>query len=242
MALIEIQFHSNVLDLNSSLYVIKPNEFSNNEDLKVLYLLHGYQGDYRNWIKHTSIMKYLEGTNLLVVMPSAYNSFYLDHDIIGPYSTYIVEEIYELINKTFNIDQTKENTFIAGLSMGGFGALKTALKYPDKYSKAVSFSGVIDLKNIIKRIKEPLKNRAELLFDDKTVLNNNLYTLSKDSLNKVKLYITCGTEDFLFNENEEFHNHLLKLKYDHVYLTGPGSHSWNYWDQEIEKALKWILD
>jgi putative lysine transport system ATP-binding protein len=241
MALMMIEFHSNVLELNTNLYVIKPNILQDNEELKVLYLLHGYQGNYANWVKYTNLLRYVDGTNLLVVMPSGYNSFYVNHEIFGDYSKYVAEEIYELINKTFNIKQTRENTFVAGLSMGGYGALKTALSYPEKYSKAVGFSSVIKLENMIDRVKDSLRPKTELFLNKDTAKKNSLYTLSKKALNKVELYFTCGTEDFLFNENEDFHKHLNEIKYNHTYLTGPGAHSWDYWDQEIKKALKWIL-
>lgn len=242
MALIEIQFHSKVLDLNTSLYAIKPNEFTKNDNLKVLYLLHGYQGDYTNWVKYTNILKYVESTNLLVVMPSGYNSFYLDHEIFGDYSKFLVEEIYDLINQTFNIDQKRENTFVAGLSMGGYGALKTALTYPDKYSKAASLSAVIDLKKITERVKPSFKAKRELLLNEEIIIKNNLYELSKESLNKVKLYIACGTEDYLFKENESFHKYLKEIKYNHLYLTSPGIHNWEYWDEQIKKVIKWLLN
>lgn len=242
MALIEIQFHSKVLDLNTSLYVIKPNITEDNKNLKVLYLLHGYQGDYTNWVKYTNILKYVERTNLLIVMPSGYNSFYIDNKIYGNYSKYIVEEIYELIDKTFNINQTRENTFVAGLSMGGYGALKTALTYPEKYSKAVSFSAVIDLEQIIKRVKVELQDKTKLLLNEDVRKENNLFKLASDSLNKVELYIACGTEDYLYKENDEFHKHLTNIKYDHIYLKSPGIHNWEYWDEQIQKALKWILN
>jgi|SRR5690554_5505389 len=242
MALIEIQFHSKVLDLNTSLYVIKPNITEDNKNLKVLYLLHGYQGDYTNWVKYTNILKYAERTNLLIVMPSGYNSFYIDNKIFGNYSKYIVEEIYELINKTFNINQTRENTFVGGLSMGGYGALKTALTYPEKYSKAVSFSAVIDLEKIINRVKDELQDKTKLLLNEDVRKENDLFKLSTEALNKVELYIACGTEDYLFKENDLFHEHLTKIKYNHIYLKSPGIHNWEYWDKQIQKALKWILN
>lgn len=242
MALIEIQFHSKVLDLNTSLYVIKPNEFTENDNLKVLYLLHGYQGDYTNWVKYTNILKYVELTNLLVVMPSGYNSFYLDHEIFGEYSKFIVEEIYDLINKTFNINQTKENTFVAGLSMGGYGALKTALTNPNKYSKAASLSAVIDLKRIMERVKPAFKAKREELLNEEIIKKNNLYTLSKKALNEVKLYLACGTEDYLFKENEDFHQYLKEIKYEHLYLTSPGIHNWEFWDKNIQKIIEWLLN
>lgn len=242
MALIEIQFHSNQLDLNTNIYVIKPNVFSNNENLKVLYLLHGYQGDYTNWVKYTRVLKYVEGTNLLVVMPSAYNSYYIDNELTGKYFSYLTEELPNLINKTFNITQTKENTFIVGLSMGGYGALKTALTYPDRYSKAVSFSGVTKLENVISRTKDGAKKKAEIMFTNDIIKENSLFNLAKKSLNKTSLYITCGTEDFLFAENNEFHEYLNNLNFKHIYLTSPGVHSWDYWDEQFKLALKWLLD
>lgn len=241
MALIEIQFHSHKLELNTSLYVIKPDPFKENKDFKVLYLLHGYSGDYTNWVKYTNILKYVEGENLLVVMPSAYNGFYIDRDSSGQYFSFLTEEIYDLINKTFNINQTPENTFIAGLSMGGYGALKAGLTYPNKYSKALSFSGVTSLENMLERSNGPRKEKLKSIFSDEIQDYDNLYKLSKKSLNKVSLYITCGTEDFLYKDNEHFHNYLKKINYDHLYLTSPGIHNWTYWDEQIKNALKWIL-
>lgn len=242
MALIKIEFHSKVLDLNTNLYVIKPNEFGENSSYKVLYLLHGYQGDYTNWVKYTNILKYAEKTNLLIVMPSGYNSFYVNSKLYGDYETFIKDEVYDLINKTFNINQTKENTFIAGLSMGGFGAIKTALAHPDRYKKAVGLSSVVDLVSIIQRVKDSLKEKTKLLLNEEVTTANNLYTLAKDSLGEVELYLACGTEDYLFKENEDFHNYLNEINYKHTYSTSPGVHNWEYWDKEIKEVLKWLLN
>lgn len=241
MALIEIQFNSNLLELNTSLYVIKPNAFKDNKDLKVLYLLHGYSGDYTNWVKYSNILKYVEGENLLVVMPNAYNGFYIDNESTGQYFSFLTEEVYNLIDKTFNINQTRENTFIAGLSMGGYGALKAGLTYPDRYSKAVSFSGVMDLDNMLKISNSPRKEKLETIFTKEIQEQDNLYKLSEKSINKIPLYITCGTEDFLYKDNNKFHKHLKDIGYKHLYLTSSGIHNWKYWDEQIEKALKWLL-
>ena len=206
MALMMIEFHSNVLELNTNLYVIKPNILQDNEELKVLYLLHGYQGNYANWVKYTNLIRYVDGTNLLVVMPSGYNSFYVNHEIFGDYSKYVAEEIYELINKTFNIKQTRENTFVAGLSMGGYGALKTALSYPEKYSKAVGFSSVIKLENMIDRVKDSLRPKTELFLNKDTAKRIVFILFLKKALNKVELYFTCELKTLYLMKMKTFIN------------------------------------
>ena len=125
--------------------------------------------------------------------------------------------------------------------MGGYGALKAALTYPDKYSKAASFSGVMDLDNMLRISNETRKKKLKNIFTEEIQDHDNLYKLAKKSLNKVPLYITCGTEDFLYKDNNKFHKYLKSINYEHIYLTSPGIHNWEYWDEQILKALKWIL-
>lgn len=242
MALLEIKFHSNKLERHTSINVIKPNNIKSNNDLQVLYLLHGYSGDYTNWVRYTSIEKYVEGTNLLVVMPSAYNGFYVDHENGEPYFSFLTEELPQFINDTFNITQTKENTFIAGLSMGGYGSLLAGLTYPDKYKKVAAFSSVIDIDYLLERSTGVRKVKMENIFTKSVRDKFNLYTLAKKSLNKIPLYITCGTEDFLFKDNSNYNIYLNEIGYKHTFLTSPGIHSWDYWNEQIVKAIKWFLD
>lgn len=242
MALLEIKFHSNKLERHTTINVIKPTNVKSNDDLQVLYLLHGYSGDYSNWVRFTSIEKFVEGTNFLVVMPSAYNGFYVDHENGEPYFSFLTEELPQFISETFNITQVKENTFIAGLSMGGYGALNAALTYPNKYKKAASLSSVIDIDYLLERSTGVRKAKMESIFTKDVKEANNLHTLAKKSLNKIPLYVACGTEDFLFKDNNNFNKHLNEIGYKHIYHTSPGVHSWDYWNEQIVNVLKWFLD
>lgn len=240
MALIEINFSSESLERHTNVYIIKPDKIDN-KNLKVLYLLHGYNGDYTNWVRFSNIEKYVSTHNLLVVMPSGYNGFYIDQPGYEQFFTYLTKELPKVIYNTFNFQPERNNTFIAGLSMGGYGAIKAGLSCPELYSKAVGLSSVISLKDLLDKSVGQRKMKLAKYLGDNIKQEDDLYYLSIQTLNKVELYLVCGTEDFLYNDNNQFHNHLKKINYRHQYVTLPGNHSWQFWDQEIAKALKWLL-
>lgn len=242
MALMEINFNSTYLERTTTISILKTNTFKENKDFQVLYLLHGYFGDHTNWLRHTRLEKYLSGKNVIVVMPSAYNGFYIDQEGFEQYFSFLTKELYDFVDKTFNIKQTPEKTFIAGLSMGGYGAFKAALVHPEKYSKAAGFSSVTKLDTIVERSGPQRKSKLLKFFGPNIKDEDDLYKLADKSLNKVSLYLTCGTEDYLFSETKELHEHLTKLGFKHTYKTSSGNHNWDYWDEQIKLAIPWLLD
>lgn len=249
MALIKIEIASNELASTTNVTVVYPDRLLLNKDnnIDVLYLLHGYTGANNDWTRYTNIEKLVSDKDLLVVMPNGKNSFYTNMEYGGNYFNFLTKELPFVIEKMFNVKHKKENTHIAGLSMGGYGALKAALTYPNKYSSVYSFSGALNIKTIFDRLNGRAK-QIEGVFGNKDNLMNNLEThdlfklsenLNKHSLN---IYISCGTEDFLYTDNILFKNHLSNNNIDFIFHEEKGDHNWDFWSSEITKVINTFFD
>lgn len=215
---------------------------------QVLYLLHGAYGDYTDWLHLTSIERYAQDHKLAVIMPSAANSFYQNMNYGSDYLTYISEELPKFCEANFPISTKREDTFVAGLSMGGYGALKIALERPDKFSCAASLSGAIDLDAVIGMLGSMPGSPFDyaVLFGDKKVAGSDadLFQMIKDlkAAGKPlpKVYQAIGTEDFLYEANQSAKQKLEALGVDLTYEEGPGIHNWIFWDAYIQRALNWL--
>jgi S-formylglutathione hydrolase FrmB len=181
-------------------------------------------------------------------MPAVHNSYYTDTTFGHPYFTFIAKELQKFVKSTFPISKKASDTFVGGLSMGGYGAIKLALIYPKKYGKSFSLSGALQIENVRKMKLVP--NERDLfngVFGTKSLLNtkNDLFFLAKKFENKnellPKLLLVCGKEDFLYQENQDFSMHLKSLAIEHTYIESSGSHDWAYWDETIQTALHWIF-
>ncbi|MFW5980853.1 MAG: alpha/beta hydrolase [Halanaerobiaceae bacterium] len=261
MALIQCDFKSRVLELSTSMNVILPENDNNSEAEKsssrtennkypVLYLLHGLSDDHTIWSRRTSIERYVEKYNLAVVMPAVHRSFYTDMEYGNEYWSFISREIPEIASKYFPISTRREDNFVAGLSMGGYGAFKMGLRCPDKFSAAASLSGVLD---IVSSYEENEESEEEGLEEFKLVYGNIdkvknsksdlMYLLKQNVENEIELpdlFQCCGTEDFLYENNQNFKKLAEKLKVNLTYEEGPGDHQWSYWDKKIQRVLEWL--
>ncbi len=244
MAFLQIGFHSNALGMASSLDAIVPQ--SQKGPLKVLWLLHGLSDDHTIWQRRTSIERYAEGRNLAVFMPNGARSFYCDIPGGLRYATHIADELPAIAHSMFNLSDRREDTFIAGLSMGGYGAFKLALRHPDRYAAAASFSGVLDIGSFFRMMESD--KVADVLGDfggknpeggpeDPRAL---LAKLVADGARIPRLYQACGTEDFLYADNISFRDFARGLGADLTYEEGPGSHTWLFWDTYIQRAMDWM--
>ncbi|MFH0767226.1 MAG: alpha/beta hydrolase family protein [Bacillota bacterium] len=248
MAFIQCHFQSMVLDLNASVNVIIPEDIKENEKIKVLYLLHGYIGDHTDWTRLSSIERYVSAYRIAVVMPAVNNSYYTDMIHGLPYYTFMTQELPKFITSTFPVSTQTEDNYICGLSMGGYGAFKIALSPPYPYVKAASISGALDIEHIRALSKE--KNRIiqfESVFGLKSTQNttNDLkYLINLMKKNKVQspqLFIGCGTEDFLHEDNVSFTHFLDQEKIQYTYKESIGNHDWSLWDEYIQIVLKWMF-
>lgn len=243
----EIHFTSKVLDLSVSVNALVPDDLKEGEKVKVLYLLHGYMGNHTDWMRYTSIERYNWEHRLIIVMPSAMNSYYADMAYGMPWFTFISKELPEYMEKLLPISKKREDRYICGLSMGGYGAFKVALTYPESFACAGSLSGALDVESIRNMMKNtPREKLYQAMFAEKKIdgSGNDLFHLVEKAVKgkqKVPhLYMACGTEDFLYNDNLRFRNHLETHGVDHAYVEGPGDHSWAFWDHHVDLFLKHI--
>jgi S-formylglutathione hydrolase FrmB len=254
MALIHLNFFSEALGIASSVDIIMPQQTSGQEigletnaktdDLPpCLYLLHGLSDDQTIWQRRTSIERYAAAKGIAVVMPCVNRSFYTDMVYGQNYWTYVSEELPKIIHSMFKISKDPKKTFVAGLSMGGYGAIKMALRNPEKFAAAATMSGCMELKSFGDTKLNP---EAKMIFGDTPPINNenDLFFLAeqlKEAGKKIpELYMVCGTEDFLYEPNQNFKKHLETLDIKHTYKEAPGTHEWGFWDAQIQDILDWL--
>ena len=257
MILADVNFFSESLALGCSMYVLLPQQplretpTRPRKKFRTLYLLHGRSDDHTAWQRQTSIERYVEGLNLAVVMPAVHRSHYTDMVHGGKYWQFISEEVPALVRNMFPLSSRREDNYVAGLSMGGYGAFKLALTYPERYAAAASLSGGLDLPETV-RADNPRNDKNRLaefrtIFGDLSKVpgsKHDLFPLARKAARgsiKPRLYQCCGTEDFLYTDNVHFRDVVRKLPLDLTYEEGPGEHNWAYWDKMIQKMLAWMF-
>lgn len=225
---------------------------------KTLYLLHGINEDHQSWLLGSRIARLAERKNLAVVMPSGDNGFYVDHPGTHDYyGKFIGEELVDISRRMFNLSRKREDTYIAGLSMGGFGALRNGLKYHNTFSRIAAFSSALVLEKALEfTYDDPqyFKSRAflESCFGDiekALASDKNPKTLAAalserkrrdPDTNVPAVYLSCGIDDSLLDCSREFRDVLKANSFSCDYYEGPGAHDWDFWDQEIVKAIEWL--
>lgn len=256
MALIHCHFFSHVLGLMSTMSVILPDPGPLSADhapsslpqpYPTLYLLHGLSDDHTVWQRRTAIERYVEGLNLAVVMPAVDRSFYADMASGARYWTFVGEEIPAVARRFFPLSAKNSENYVAGLSMGGYGAFKLALTYPERYAAAASLSGALDVVRLAQAEQAAGQNELRHIFGDANALAggpNDLFSLTERLVGRggpcPALYQWCGTEDFLYADNVRFHEHTASLGVTATYEQGPGGHEWSCWDAQIQRVLAWL--
>lgn len=260
MPFLTYNFRSNQLQLACSMNVILPQDADDSQvgpdgdaGFPVLYLLHGLSDDHSVWMRRTSIERYAAEMGLAIIMPAVNRSFYTDM-VVGPrYWTFISEELPAVCQHMFRISTRREDTFVAGLSMGRYGAFKLAMSQPHRFAAAASLSGVLDLSHRIQEADGPAwapEWREELThvfgepehFPGSKHDTMHLATeLAASDGPKPAMYQCCGSNDFLIKHNHRFRDHARSLGLDLTYHEHPGyEHSWDYWDKTIQDVLAWL--
>ncbi|MEM7578026.1 MAG: alpha/beta hydrolase family protein [Planctomycetota bacterium] len=257
MALLTVNFFSESLGLNSQATVILPQTTAGQIGLKVkgsdgplpvLYLLHGLSDDHTIWLRRTAIERYVAPLGMAVVMPNVHRSFYADMKHGGKYFTFVTEELPRLMRSFFPISDRREDTFVAGLSMGGYGAFRCALTHPDRYAAAASLSGALDRTLEADHPSPSIDAALQLAFGDMAEFSgspHDLMHLASELVGRGEdrpaLYQCCGTADFLYEQNLAFQAHAQTLGLE---LTctwhADESHQWSYWDRQIQDVLRWL--
>ena len=258
MALLHVDFYSHVLMMDMQMDVILPETThgqigmegqSAATNWKTLYLLHGMSDDHTIWQRRTSIERYASAKGLAVVMPTTHLGWYTDMKLGFKYFTFVTEELPRICRQFFpNLSPRREDTFAAGLSMGGYGALKCGLCAPHVFSKVACLSaGFIDAnwfaRSAIGQEHDSLWTDIFGPIDAFAGSENDLFAVAKalPEEDRPDVYIWCGTEDFLHKQNIKMRNHLRKLQYNMVYEESHGDHQWLYWDKKIQTVLDWLI-
>ena len=201
------------------------------EKYPVLYLLHGYGNNHATWCGYSNIELYAEERNMAVVMISGENKFYRDVPGGDRYFEFIEKELPEFVTNYFPITDAPEHTYIAGLSMGGYGALFHGLSHPERFAAIGSFSGAVMRDNNVDKTK----------VDESTDITCVAELQIQKGAKLPPLYVACGEDDFLFGANKDFKEMLEANHVDVTWVTLPGyGHEWRFWDIQVEEFLKWI--
>lgn len=253
MALVNFDFRSDSLKRSVAVNAILPIEIFEGP-FPALYLLHGLTDNYNGWLSYSRIRLWAEQSGLAVIMPSGENSFYMDILVkggcLGDFGKYVGRELIDVTRKMFPLSSMREDTFLGGLSMGGFGACRNSLKYSDTFSKAIILSGALHFYeypaewvrtkgNMIGEIK----NFGDLEETRHTDRNPRyLIDMIKNNPDKEfpSFYIACGLGDDLLGANRSIAAALKEAGADVTYEEGEGIHDWIFWDEYIQHALKWL--
>ncbi len=252
MPLIHCNFFAETLGLCTSMYVILPQrplaEMQTSPQPKVptLYLLHGMSDDHTIWLRRTSIERYVERRNLAVVMPAVERSFYTDMAKGGRYWQFISEEVPAVARALFPLSDQRQDNFVAGLSMGGYGAFKMALAHPERFAAAASLSGAVGIADVHRHGDQRWMEELTNIFGDLALLPGSANDLrflagqAAQAAEKPRLYQCCGAGDFLIEDNRRYRDFIQPLGFDYTYAEGPGEHTWAFWDEYIQKVLDWM--
>ena len=253
MAVLHVEFYSQSLIRPVSFQMFLPNDPREGEaagKIRTLFLLHGYTGAAGLWGHEALAEKY----RVALVMPSGENAFYLDGISTGhKYASFLGRELVEYLRRTFGLAMGPEETGICGLSMGGFGALHPALAYPENFGMAGAMSSALIVHGIA-RMKpgdaNPVANyeyyrecfgdldRVEESDANPEVLVEKLKAAGRPL---PKIYMCCGTEDFLLEENRRFHRFLTDREVPHVYRESAGGHDGVFWGEYTPKIMEWMF-
>jgi putative tributyrin esterase len=251
MALLRCDFFSDVLGVSTSMTVILPQSTTAQIGMAgaatagpppVLYLLHGLSDDATVWTRRTSVERYVADRGLAVVMPQVDRSFYVDERHGNRYGTFLTEELPHVVGQFFRVSERREDTFVAGLSMGGYGAMRWALTRPDRFAAAATLSGALDV-----ALLQEEGDRSELF---ERVLGTAAVRGSEHDLLALlqradpaalpRLYAVCGTEDPLVEHQQRFTAAAELAGADVTSVLLPGAHDWSFWDATIQDVLAWL--
>ena len=265
MALITMSYRSDLLKRNivfrAYLPVDRPTEEGlaykkeGTEKFRTLYLLHGLTNNQDDWINSSRIERIARNHNLAVIFPNGENSFYVNG--LGPNSDFgrlIGQELVDFTRKVFPLSDKREDTFIGGVSMGGFGAIRNGLKYADTFSRIISFSAAIHLLEF-----EPGDPRRQLVCNEDQVMGPYREAVKSDKNPAVclhqlqekveqgrtsypQMYMICGLQDSLIDANRSFHEKLVKAGVPVIYREYPGKHEFEFWNQHVETMITWLME
>jgi putative tributyrin esterase len=256
MALLTVDLFSESLEMGTSLTVVLPQAAEGQIGVEpivvpehgwpVLYLLHGLSDDHTAWLRYTSIERHARAAGLAVVMPAAGRSFYTDEVRGYRWWTWISDELPRRVSELFRVSERPEDTYVAGLSMGGYGAMKWALREPERFAAAATLSGALDLAYIQEHDRRPhIRALVARVFADRIVAggDEDLMHLVRvaDPSSLPRLMLRCGRDDHLVAQNRRFVAACTTAGVALDAAFEPGEHTWQFWDRHIQAVLEWMV-
>lgn len=241
MAHIHCDLCSESLDMMTAINVVLPENVKAH-NAKVIYLLHGRADNCSGWYRFSSVERYARQKNLVLVTPEVQQSFYSDMEIGINYFQYVSEELPRLCRNMFNLSDRREDNYIMGLSMGGYGALKCALTNPERFAGVAAFSAVTDMQRLIEKSTVSQQREYTAIFgnDLKVPDCSNLWALAEKVApeNSPKLLTYCGEQDELYDMNVAFSAMLKDKGFNTKFMHWEGDHNWLFWDKAVDLAIK----
>ncbi len=229
-----------------------------------IYLLHGYSGSHADWLRGSRIQQLAQQHRIAVFCPNGENSFYVDEPSRDAnYAQFLCEELVDFTRRVFPLSREREDTSIGGLSMGGYGAIRSGFRYNQVFGNSIALSSALVSDGVSRMPDEPPAARpgqaqggmgmspsyfvhcfgkpSGILGSDVDPKALASKLMEAPEALRPRLYMACGEEDFLIQPNRSLHEHLEKIGYPHTYTEGHGTHSWDYWDLHIARGLEWLL-
>ena len=267
MAILECSFYSQALLGTTKMTVFVPtpdvtsweegsaaaHPFTRGERFPVLYLLHGLSEDSSAILRKSRIESYAKHAQIAVVMPEGENSFYLNPAYGRDYETYVARELPLFVRDTFPVSDSREETWIGGFSMGGYGALRLALKYPETFGKVLAFSGCYDV-GAIKAFGampgkySPVHTEAYNGGDPSALRGTDAdlfflaEKLAEKEILRPEIFLSCGTEDPLYALHQRTADFFSSLGIAYTAQEAAGGHDWDYWDPALRSAIGWLME
>ena len=245
MASITLSFHSEALERTVPLRALVPLEDAPRVPMPAMYLLHGLYGSEQDWFQYTRVMLWARAKGLAVFCPAGENGFYVNQADTGEaYMRYVGEELPAFTRRLFPLSSRREDTFIAGLSMGGYGALNAGLTYPEIFGKVAALSAAL---RPWKRMDKPQGGcvqrpaYARALFGQDTEPWDTLTLARQCGARAPELWLSCGAQDDLLEENIALVNGLRQAGIPAYFDQPPGAHNWDFWDREIQRVIDWLM-
>lgn len=246
MAFLTCSTFSNALEKCIQYNIIIPE--NRTPETKNLLLLHGLSDDYTCWQRRTVIELIAENYGICVIMPDGARSFYSDMKYGGAYYSSIVNDVMKSAQNLFHISDKREHNFVAGLSMGGYGAVKIALRNPDKFCGCITLSGVVDIaKVVVERnwVREFTSIWGEDYIDTVPGSDQDLFALVESYANsdkpKPRIFSACGDDDFLLADNLRFRDFMEDKEFEFKYEQHPGNHNWVFWNENLPRGLDYLF-
>lgn len=231
---------------SDNLHFLQDTEEIVPQPYRTLYLLHGLYGSDDIFLANTSIQKFAEDSGIAVVIPCGYNSFYVDNEKAHAYyGEYVGQELLDITRNIFPLSDKREDTFIAGFSMGGYGAIRNGLKYYQNFSKIGMISAALITEDIVDYTDDANVLRSRDFYESIFGDLNEIKGSDKDPKHLIEncpeipdIFMACGDDDFLIEKNIDFYGYLKSRDVDAEFIRAPGEHTWEFCDKYIKEFIK----